>query len=49
MWSRIATDLKPTWLETQVVEIIGLNDLSAQLDRILAGNMRGRVLVDPHL
>jgi len=49
MWQRIATDLKPTWLETQSVEIIGLDDLSAQLDKILAGKMRGRVLVNPHL
>ena len=49
MWQRIATDLKPTWLETQSVEVIGLDDLSAQLDKILAGKMRGRVLVDPRL
>ncbi len=49
MWQRIATDLKPSWLETQSVEIIGLPDLSTQLDKILAGNMRGRVLVNPHL
>ena len=49
MWSRIATDLKPTWLETQSVEIVGLDDLSEQLDKILAGKMRGRVLVNPHL
>ena len=49
MWQRIATDLKPTWLETQSVEIIGLDDLSTQLDKILAGKMRGRVLVNPHL
>ena len=49
MWQRIATDLKPSWLDTQSVEIIGLNDLSAQLDKILAGNMRGRVLVNPQL
>ncbi len=49
MWQRIATDLKPSWLETQSVEIIGLSDLNAQLDKILAGNMRGRVLVNPHL
>lgn len=49
MWQRIATDLKPSWLETQSVEIIGLTDLSAQLDKILAGNMRGRVLVNPQL
>ena len=49
MWQRIATDLKPSWLETQSVEIIGLDDLSEQLDKILAGKMRGRVLVNPHL
>ena len=49
MWQRIATDLKPSWLDTQSVEIIGLTDLSAQLDKILAGNMRGRVLVNPRL
>ena len=49
MWQRIATDLKPTWLETQNVEIIGLDDLGEQLDKILAGKMRGRVLVNPHL
>lgn len=49
MWKRIATDLKPTWLESQTVEVIGLNELSDQLDKILAGKMRGRVLVNPHL
>ena len=49
MWQRIATDLKPTWLETQSVEIIGLNVLGEKLDKILAGKMRGRVLVNPHL
>ncbi|NDF84870.1 MAG: oxidoreductase, partial [Actinobacteria bacterium] len=43
------TDLKPTWLETHNVEIVSLTDLSAQLDKILAGKMRGRVLVNPHL
>jgi acrylyl-CoA reductase (NADPH) len=47
LWQRIATDLKPTWLDTLPVEIVGLADLAPQLDRILAGGMRGRVLVDP--
>jgi hypothetical protein len=28
--------------------VVGLEALGAQLDRILAGDMRGRVLVDPH-
>ncbi|MFM8836376.1 MAG: oxidoreductase, partial [Actinomycetota bacterium] len=49
MWRRIATDLKPTWLETQPAEIISLDELGAQLDKILAGKMLGRVLVNPHL
>ncbi|MFM8955662.1 MAG: oxidoreductase [Actinomycetota bacterium] len=49
MWRRIATDLKPTWLETQHAEIISLDELGAQLDKILAGKMLGRVLVNPHL
>ncbi len=47
LWGRIATDLKPTWLDSQPVETIGLGDLPAQLDKILAGAMQGRVLVDP--
>ena len=48
MWSRIATDLKPAWLDTEPTEAVGLDDLSVELDRILAGGMRGRVLVDPN-
>lgn len=47
LWQRIATDLRPSWLDQEATQIIGLDDLSAQLDRILAGGMQGRVLVDP--
>ena len=47
MWDRIGSDLKPTWLDTLDTESVGLDDLAPQLDRILAGGMRGRVLVDP--
>jgi acrylyl-CoA reductase (NADPH) len=47
MWERIGSDLKPTWLDTLDTESVGLADLAPQLDRILAGGMRGRVLVDP--
>ena len=47
MWQRIATDLRPSWLGTEPAEEIGLAALPDQLDRILAGGMRGRVLVDP--
>jgi acrylyl-CoA reductase (NADPH) len=47
VWERIATDLRPAWLSTLDAEVVGLDDLPPQLDRILAGGMRGRVLVDP--
>ncbi len=47
MWARIATDLRPTWLDTEEPSVVGLSDLPNELDRILAGQMRGRVLVDP--
>jgi len=47
MWNRIATDLRPSWLDTEQAEVVGLEGLVVELDRILAGGMRGRVLVDP--
>lgn len=47
MWTRIATDLRPTWLDSLDVTSVGLDDLAPQLDRILAGGMQGRVLVEP--
>jgi hypothetical protein len=51
IWARIASDLRPTWLGVTdgpwQQELVGLDALPAQLDRILAGGMRGRVLVDP--
>jgi acrylyl-CoA reductase (NADPH) len=49
LWERIDTDLRPRWLDIEVPEIIGLDDLFSQLDKILAGQMQGRVLVDPNL
>lgn len=49
MWQRIATDLRPTWLAADDAEVIGLDGLPDALDRILAGGMRGRVLVDPRI
>jgi acrylyl-CoA reductase (NADPH) len=49
MWTRIATDLRPSWIDTEHAQIIGLADLPAQLENILAGKMQGRVLVDPNL
>jgi len=47
MWQRIGSDLKPTWLDSIDATVIGLDALPAELDRILAGGMTGRVLVDP--
>lgn len=47
LWARIGTDLRPTWLDTLDAEVVGLDGLPEQLDRILAGGMRGRVVVDP--
>jgi acrylyl-CoA reductase (NADPH) len=49
LWTRIDSDLRPQWLDTEVPEVIGLADLPSQLDKILAGQMQGRVLVDPNL
>lgn len=49
LWQRIDTDLRPRWLDTEVPEVIGLHDLPLQLEKILAGQMQGRVLVDPNL
>lgn len=48
MWGRIATDLKPTWLDTQQSTVLGLGDLAPQLDAILRGDVQGRLLVDPN-
>lgn len=52
LWRRIATDLRPPQIDDDTVdsvEIVGLDGLSGALDRILAGGMVGRVLVDPNL
>jgi acrylyl-CoA reductase (NADPH) len=48
MWGRIATDLKPTWLDTQESTVLGLDDLAPKLDAILKGDVQGRLLVDPN-
>ena len=48
MWGRIATDLKPTWLDTQESVVLGLGELAPKLDAILKGDVQGRLLVDPN-
>jgi acrylyl-CoA reductase (NADPH) len=52
LWQRIATDLRPPQIDgdgADTVEVVGLDGLAEVLDRILAGGMIGRVLVDPTL
>ncbi len=52
LWRRIGTDLRPPQIDdgsVDSVEVVGLGALPDQLDRILAGAMVGRVLVDPNL
>lgn len=44
-WARIAMDL-PRDLLGEITEVIGLGDLPAYAPRILAGQVRGRVVVD---
>ncbi len=48
VWKRIATDLRPAQIDDSTDEEIGLSGLPEALDRILAGGVRGRVLVNPH-
>lgn len=47
VWQRIAGDLRPPQLEQAPATTVGLAELEGQLDRIMAGGMVGRVLVDP--
>ena len=51
LWARLATDLRPPQIDRpdDDVSVVGLDALDAELDRILAGGMTGRVLVDPWL
>jgi NADPH:quinone reductase-like Zn-dependent oxidoreductase len=48
VWGRIGGDLRPADLAAMEARVVGLDGLPAELDRILRGEMRGRVLVDPH-
>ncbi|MEZ5660133.1 MAG: acryloyl-CoA reductase [Burkholderiaceae bacterium] len=45
VWARMATDLRAPHLE-QLIEEIGLADLPAAFDRLLASQVSGRLLVD---
>jgi acrylyl-CoA reductase (NADPH) len=45
LWQRLATDWRPAQLEAMVDREVGLADVPEQAARILAGGVRGRVLV----
>ncbi len=47
LWRRLATDLRPPQVDDHTPDVIGLAGLPAALDKILAGGMVGRTLVDP--
>ncbi|MDE2831141.1 MAG: oxidoreductase, partial [Gemmatimonadota bacterium] len=44
IWQRLATDWKINTLNNIIAEC-DLEDLNAQIDRILSGQMRGRIVV----
>jgi acrylyl-CoA reductase (NADPH) len=44
-WERIATDLRPADIEKLVAREIGLGEVVAALEELLAGNARGRFVV----
>jgi acrylyl-CoA reductase (NADPH) len=47
VWHRIAGDLRPPQLDRTEPAVVGLDELPAVLDRILAGEMVGHTLVNP--
>jgi putative YhdH/YhfP family quinone oxidoreductase len=47
LWNRLANDLKPKNLAGTVEREIGLEDLSEATGQILAGKVRGRLLIKP--
>ncbi len=46
IWQRLATDLKPSNLE-QMSQVISLDEVTDAVDRILQGQIKGRLLVAP--
>jgi hypothetical protein len=45
VWQRCGTDLRPGGLDDLAADEVGLDGVLAALDRILAGDARGRTLV----
>ncbi|MEO6125181.1 MAG: MDR family oxidoreductase [Ilumatobacteraceae bacterium] len=46
-WARLATDLPPSLLDT-ITEVVPMSTLAGRASTILAGQTRGRLVVDPH-
>ena len=46
VWQRLATDLKPTCLDAVVAERVGLGQLPECFDKLIAGQVRGRFIVE---
>lgn len=47
-WDRIASDVSPASLALMTAETIGLERVFDIADALLAGKVRGRVVVDTH-
>jgi NADPH2:quinone reductase len=45
LWQRLATDLKPRHLDRIVTRTVGLEELPAAFEQVLAGRLIGRILV----
>jgi putative YhdH/YhfP family quinone oxidoreductase len=45
LWERMASDWKPACLETMVAGEVTLDELEAEIQKILAGGVRGRYLI----
>lgn len=45
VWHKIATDYRPAHL-AQIAQVIALHELPIHLDRMLAGQLRGRTVID---
>lgn len=45
VWKRLGDDLKPTFLNEDIVREVSLEEVPQVMEEILEGNVRGRTLV----
>jgi acrylyl-CoA reductase (NADPH) len=45
VWERLAGDLRPRWLDESTTREVSLDQVDAELDKVLAGKGRGRTVV----